>query len=208
MQKSVSQKREWTLTEEAFDRLLGLLDPQRDRAGEVLENLRRKLMKFFESRGCLSPDECSDDTIDRVARALDQGVEIRTLTPALYFHGVARHVLREYWRKPERKESALESLTPQNPSESPGMLEAQELAQENSRRRYDCLKSCMNKLPDNERETITQYYQATGRTKIENRNRLAQELSLTINALRIRAYRLREVLQGCMENYLKRSRKA
>ena len=54
----------------AFEQLLSVLDADRDRAGERYEVIRRKLLKFFEWRGCQRPDELADQTIDRVLEAL------------------------------------------------------------------------------------------------------------------------------------------
>jgi len=201
-----AQHQEWTLTQQALDRLLAWLDSDRERAGAKLENVRRKLMKFFECQGCLSPEEYTDATIDRVAKTIDQSVEIRTSEPALYFHGVARNVLKEYWRRPERKWATLETLLPsQHPGEDPVEMEAQALESRTLEQRYNCLQGCAQELPPVYRELIVQYYHATGRTKIENRERLAREMKVTVNALRIRAHRLRAELETCVEKCLKRS---
>lgn len=199
MANSSAQNKEWTLTQEALDKLLARLDVERERAAAKLEKIRRKLMKFFECQGCLSPEEYTDETIDRVAKTIDQGVAIRTTDPSLYFHGVARNVLKEYWRKPERKWAPFDSLLPsQHPGENPAELEAQELENQTMARRYHCLQRCAQELPPAYRELIVQYYHAAGRVKIENRNRLAKEMNITVNALRIRAHRLRAELEVCV----------
>jgi len=202
---SSEQNKEWILTQAALDKLLAWLDPDRAAAGAKLESIRRKLMKFFECQGCLSPEEYTDATIDRVAKAIDQSVEIRTSEPALYFHGVARNVLKEYWRKPERKWAPFETLLPsQHPGEDPIELEARASKSQRMEQRYQCLQGCAQELPPVYRELIVQYYYATGRTKIENRERLAREMKVTVNALRIRAHRLRAELETCVEKCLKR----
>jgi DNA-directed RNA polymerase specialized sigma24 family protein len=199
------RKKEWILTQTALDKLLAWLDPDRERAGVKLENIRRKVMKFFECQGCLSPEEYTDATIDRVAKTIDQSVEIRTSEPSLFFHGVARNVLKEYWRKPERKWATFETLLPsQHPGEDPNELEAQALKNQTGEQRYHCLQCCAQELPTVYRELIVQYYYATGRTKIENRERLAGEMKVTVNALRIRAHRIRAELETCVEKCLKR----
>ena len=43
MLRSGARKKDWTLTKEAFERLLDSLDANRERAGEKYENVRRKL---------------------------------------------------------------------------------------------------------------------------------------------------------------------
>jgi DNA-directed RNA polymerase specialized sigma24 family protein len=203
---SPEQNKAWSLNQEALDKLLAWLNPDREVAGAKLENIRHKLMKFFECQGCLSPEEYADATIDRVAKAIEQSVEIRTSEPALYFHGVARNVLKEYWRKPERKWAPFETLLPsQHPGEDPIELETQALESQTMEQRYQCLQGCARELPPVYRELIVQYYHATGRTKIENRERLAREMNVTVNALRIRAHRLRAELETCVEKCLKQS---
>jgi hypothetical protein len=60
----------------------------------------------------------------------------------------------------------------------------------------------MQSLTPEERFLIVRYYQGTQRSKIENRRALAANLGLTMNALSIRACRIREKLERCMRKYL------
>jgi hypothetical protein len=41
----------WTLTPDAFERLLSSFDANREIAGQIYENMRRKLLEFFDDRG-------------------------------------------------------------------------------------------------------------------------------------------------------------
>ena len=50
---------------EGFDRLLAVLDPDRDEAGRRYDLFRRKLVRFFEWKGAPWPDELADETLDR-----------------------------------------------------------------------------------------------------------------------------------------------
>jgi hypothetical protein len=45
-----------------------------------------------------------------------------------------------------------------------------------------------------------QYYEQEKRAKIDRRRKLAEELGITLNALRIKAFRIRAALQECVEN--------
>jgi hypothetical protein len=92
--------KEWGLTRSALDRLLGWLDSDPAAAAKKYEHIRRALIKYFESHGCRTPEDQADSAIDRVARRVDEGVEIGVDEPAMYFFGVARHVLQEYQRRP------------------------------------------------------------------------------------------------------------
>ena len=96
MLRSAARKKDWTLTKEAFERLLSSLDARRDRAGEKYESVRRKLTEFFEARGSLSPADHADETINRVARKLEEGENVQDLSR--YFYGVARLLLKETLR--------------------------------------------------------------------------------------------------------------
>ena len=48
-------RQKWTLTQEAFDKLLVALGGDRDSAAEKYLEIRTNLVRFFEWRGCLVP---------------------------------------------------------------------------------------------------------------------------------------------------------
>ncbi|MGH9330319.1 MAG: RNA polymerase sigma factor, partial [Vicinamibacterales bacterium] len=50
-----------------FARLLERLDPDPDRAAAAYERLRAALEKFFDWHGAWPPEECADETLDRLA---------------------------------------------------------------------------------------------------------------------------------------------
>ncbi len=58
------------LTETGFKRLLESLDSDREIAGQKYERIQRKLVSFFEWRGCAAAEDLADKTIDRVTRRL------------------------------------------------------------------------------------------------------------------------------------------
>ena len=100
MESPISLKKNWVLTQDAFDVLLARLDRNQERAGQKYEHVRHALITFFESRGSASPEDHADDTINRVARRLVEGSEIPVDKLPGYFYGVARNVLKEYWGLP------------------------------------------------------------------------------------------------------------
>jgi hypothetical protein len=63
-----------------------------------------------------------------------------------------------------------------------------------------CLERCMDKLVASNRELITRYYAGKERIKIENRRALAEEFGITLNALSIRACRIRDRLEDCVRS--------
>src|SRR5881396_3250125 len=83
-----TSRQKWTLTQDAFDRLLASLNPDRDAAADRYLEIRSKLVRFFEWRGFSTPDEYADETINRCAKKIGEGEEIRDL--ASYSIGVAR----------------------------------------------------------------------------------------------------------------------
>ena len=203
---STSRKKVWTLTREAFDLLLASLDADRELAAHKYELIRAKLLKYFECRGCPSPEDLADDTINRVARRLYEGRQIWTAEPASYFYGVARNVLREYWVSPEREFTTLESLpSPVHPYT--GALRQQEVEREQSRVecRLDWLVACLSQLPAESRELILDYYQGERAERIRHRKQMAERLGIPQNALRIRVHRIRERLEHSFSEQLRQS---
>jgi len=173
-----------------FDNLLNWLSSDKREAGQKYENIRQKLLKFFEWRGCFDAEECADQTIDRVMSKISRGEEIRTKNQYLYFLGVARNVLLEYLS--------------QIPSIDPDEIESQRQEEAIWQQRLACMKQCLQILPREKRVLITGYYQGEKRTKIENRQKLAQWYQLSENALRIRTCRIREELETCIEGCMKK----
>jgi hypothetical protein len=121
----VSVKKQWTLTQVAFDSLLAWLDPERERAGEKYEVIRARLIKVFAYRGCHTPEELADETINRVTRKIDTVAESYDGDPALYFYGVAQMIHLEYLRR---------KTEPQPPPAS---------HPEDSEQEYQCLDECL-----------------------------------------------------------------
>lgn len=192
-------KKDWTVTQAAFDRLLQELDPDRERAGEIYEQIRQKLTKFFQWRGCATPEDYADRTIDRVARKIGEGAGLQTQNPYLYFHGVAINVLREHWKEVQKAE--VKPLDDIQPPQAPN----REPENEEKERKFECLDGCVKRLPANQLVLITEYHQGDGGAKIARRNQLAEQLGIPLNALRIRAYRIRGELETCVSECIKRN---
>lgn len=184
------------LTPEGFEVLLAQLDPERERAGELYETIRHKLVRLFEWRGCASPEDLADETINRVARRLAEGVELRSSDPYGYFCGVAHLVYKEVLRRAAREHRALTSgdlHPPVSEDEEP------------SDHRLDCLRRCLAQLPPDQRDLVLRYHHGKsdqGENNIRNRQQLAQEAGIPMNALRIRVHRVRRKLESCVHSCL------
>jgi len=186
-------KKDWDLSEQAFARLLAWLDEGTDSRGERYLEIRRRLVLYFDRKNCLSPDELADETLNRVARRLEEETAIITDAPAHYCYIVARFVLLEALRKRRREQSW-------NKRTGAG-ADFDEEKQERERR-VECLERCMAELDLENRELIIGYYQSEKRRKIENRREMAEKMGISLNALSIRASRIREKLEVCISKCL------
>jgi DNA-directed RNA polymerase specialized sigma24 family protein len=173
----------WDITQDAFDHFLTWLDPDREKAGRKYEDIRRRLIKIFACRGCSASEDLADETINRVIRKSQELADSYTGDPALYFCGVARNVHLEYVKK---NPVWLPVPAPDPP--------------EQKEREYRCLERCMEVLTQPNRELVLEYYKEEKHEKIVHRKELASRLGVAVNALRIRAYRIRASLLVCVEN--------
>ena len=182
-------RRRWVLTQEAFDGLLASLGEDRESAGERYLEIRSNLIRFFQWRGSQFPEDHADETINRIAKKISEKEEIRN--PASYYLGVARMLLLEINRERVKQQQALSELTCSLiTSDQPDESEA----------RIDCLRACLQRLSSENRELILQYYNGEKSAKIDSRKKLSQRLGIPVNTLRMRALRIRENLQRCVEN--------
>jgi len=184
-EKTLTKRREWALNQEAFDSLLLWLDGERENAGRLYEDIRRRLIKLFVCRGCAAPEELADETINRVAKRVDEIAQTYVGDPALYFCGVANKV-------------HLETLRRRPPVVPPPVPERSE----ESERELICLEKCIEILSSTNRNLVIQYYQEEKQARIKQRQRLAEQLGIPLNALRIRAHRIRAVLKDCVRQCL------
>lgn len=159
--------------------------------------MRRRLVAYFGRKHCPNPDELADETMNRVARRLKEEGTIIADAPAHYCYIVARFVLLEFLRKEQPDVSFDEKLLFRQTARIDEMRDMSE-AQEERERRWDCLERCMAGMEMVTRELIVGYYHGEQRAKIENRRAMAVKLGITVNALSIRACRIREKLENCI----------
>jgi DNA-directed RNA polymerase specialized sigma24 family protein len=186
-----NRKKRWSLTQDTFDTLLAHLDSSRELAGAKYITLRSKLVKFFECRGCLYPEDLADETINRVAKKLCEGNIENVIT---YHFGVARMLFKETLSEREREWAALNDLRSFQPISED---------QQKHDTRLECFNICLQSLPAESREIIISYYQGEKHAKIENRNHLAKRLGIPLNSLRIRTCRIRAKLEECISDCLR-----
>jgi DNA-directed RNA polymerase specialized sigma24 family protein len=151
--------------------------------------MHRRLTSYFDRKNCASPQDLADETLIRVARRLQEEGEITGQTPAHYCYTVARFVFLEHYRKAGSSVTVAADEVPasagsNSTNDDAGMLR--------------CLEECLNRLESDQRKMILEYYQGERRVKIALRRKLADRLGLTMNALTIRACRIRDRLEACV----------
>jgi DNA-directed RNA polymerase specialized sigma24 family protein len=172
-----STRQRWQLDRRAFDLLLAALDADRVAASGKYERLRGKLINLFAWERCEAPQELADEALDRLARKLAEGLPLQS--PDQYALGIARRMLLEQRRASYVKQTALRALRYLG---GPSARDA-ELLRSTER--------CLAELPEESRDLIERYY-------AEDRDAIANELDISLNALRNRALRIREKLLDCV----------
>jgi DNA-directed RNA polymerase specialized sigma24 family protein len=71
---------------------------------------------------------------------------------------------------------------------------------------FECLDKCLEKLTARNRDLILEYYRDEETGKIEHRKALASRLGIGLNALRIRAHRIRGNVETCVFECLEHNR--
>jgi DNA-directed RNA polymerase specialized sigma24 family protein len=190
-------KRDWTLTRGALLRLLSWLDGGINSDGHSYLEMRRRLLAYFERRNCSMPDDLADQTLNRVARRLEEEGTIDDV-PAKYCYIVARFVFMERLREARKDHALVEKIRryPAGQPHSEAAADEETAAQEQM---LNCLERCTGKLEPQNREIIIRYYTGNERVKIENRRALAASLGISVNAVSIRACRIRDKLEECVK---------
>jgi DNA-directed RNA polymerase specialized sigma24 family protein len=182
-------RQKWSLTQAAFDGLLACLDSNRDIAAHRYLRMRRDLVRLFEWRGCYTPDDYADETINRCARKIEQGEEIRDL--AMYSIGVARMLLREMCRDRSRQARSLDEI--------PELCAWPEIRSD-LEHGVEALRLSLEQLSHDDRFLILNYYKGDKSDKIKTRKMLSELFGIGTSTLRMRAMRIREKLRLCTQN--------
>lgn len=184
------------LDQAAMQALLDALGPGSADAGAAYEELRERLIRFFRWNNCLFSEDLADTALDRLAEKLAHGDE-PILNPARFVAGIARMVLLEQYAQQNREKKMLSFLS---------WFQAIRGEQNEDRQQHeDALDSCLERMSPENRALLERYYSGDAGERIRNRQALANELGIAMNALRNRALRLRAQLEKCTARYLARS---
>ncbi len=169
--------------QQEFDALLRWLGETPEEAGRAYEVIRRRLIALFVGRGATEPEDLADETINRVARAVQKEGFVREGAPIRYFYGVAKMVHLESLRR---------HPVPEHPFHDTDEIEGE----------YQCLEQCIEHLPDRSRELVLEYYQEQGRARFAYRAQMAIRLDVPVSTLRVQAHRIRGLLRECITECL------
>lgn len=198
MQKT-NLKKNWLISENAFGALLKWLDTEKKSDGECYLEIHERLVNYFDRKNCQNPDELADETLNRVARRLEEEGKLESQTPAKYCYITAKFVFLENLRNKDKHNVSIDE-TVENKLFSKTFDDKTE-----KEKRLNCLEICAETLDFVNREIIFGYYYGEERIKIENRRKLASKFELSINALSIRACRIREKLHICVVKCLEKN---
>jgi DNA-directed RNA polymerase specialized sigma24 family protein len=172
-----------------LDRLLSRLDSDPDRAAAEYHRLRVTLEKFFDWHCAWPPEECADETLDRLASKLATEVEI--VDVRAYARGIARLVLLEWRRRPAPV--SMDARLGHEPRVPPAADDHEGEAF------LACFERCLAALSAESHAIVLEYYAAERRAKIDNRRRLAESLGISESALRNRVQRIRNRIERCVQ---------
>jgi hypothetical protein len=187
--------------EKVSRKFLNWLGEGTDSDGQRYLEVRRRLVLYFDRKNCVAPTELADETLNRVARKLEENGEITDVSALQYCYITAKSVFLETLLS-EKRTPFHRPLANANSGNLVGQfvtLPEADPVVDQKEKISDCLDSCLKLLSSEDRDLIVDYYSGQQRGRIERRAALAARLSLTANGLSIRACRVREKLEQCIQ---------
>ena len=195
-----SSKNRRALSRPALDAMLERLGHDQDLAGLKYQEIRAALIRYLRCGGCLTPEEHADEVINIVAERVLENKPFNSSNPNAHFFAVARNLLRDYWKKRDRQPLPLEELPPGlQPFHDPEEEQQERARRETSERQAECLDRCLRELAVEEYDLILRYYMNEKAEKTRGRREIAGETGKSINALRVKAHRIRKKLERCCD---------
>jgi RNA polymerase sigma factor (sigma-70 family) len=178
--------------DDPFDLFLSSLSSDRDTAEKKLKDIRRRLIIMLDCRGCTCSEDLADEAMLRFAHRLPKMDPPFAGDVIPYLYTVAYNLYLEYIDKQFLP-------LPDDVTELPGPDEEDVNTKEQL---HECLDACLDRMDPKSRDLVLDYYRLEKQSKIDFRKLLAQELGVSVNALRIRLHNLRADLEKCIEQCL------
>lgn len=172
-----------------FTRFLELLSSTNDgeEGGSCYIRLYRKLEGFFGMKGIRDPVGAAAATIDIAVKKLAEGTPVPDAEK--YCMGIARNIAKERFRNESREIKAFLEFVEDLDNGS-----SEQVARINQ-----VLKPCFELLSAEDQEMLAAYCRVLrGRARAEYRREMAARMKTTVQALRMRATRLRKELTDCV----------
>ncbi|HYP29075.1 MAG TPA: hypothetical protein VE262_20360 [Blastocatellia bacterium] len=167
-----------------FDSFLLSLEPGLPDSASRYKLFRSKMVKFFEWRQCEDAAGLADETIARSFKQISAGTQILAEDPYPYVYGIAKNLYKEYVRRQVRDEKLAKKI-----EERPAPAEES----------HDCRAQCLRQVPEGKLKLLQRYY-----LHPEERETLALEHNMTMNALRLQVHRLKKELKECQEDCMRK----
>lgn len=158
------------------DTCIGIaMDPPDQNVSTIMEQefpgIRSKLEFYFRHNGCFDPADLADETISRAYGRLSGGAKL-TAKLSSYVFGIAKNVLREYW-KSHRETGLQEANIPSSVETAHKRVEQSVL-----------IDRCLHGLCARDQQLLRAYFGDDDRADV------AAEAGLSPNGLRIRVCRI------------------
>jgi RNA polymerase sigma factor (sigma-70 family) len=168
--------------DDGFEQFLIRCEPDMSSFAERHRRLRAKLIRFFASRHSEDAEGLADETIGRLVTIVYAGEQIEN--PPGYALGIARNVYREHVRRTARLSQIDEDWEI--------AIEDRQSGAELDSFNDECARLCFQKLPDDKRLLLEQYYSDEG-----SREELAGQAGVSLAGLRTKIHRLKAELRKC-----------
>lgn len=162
-----------------FDLLLLRLEPALADPPARYKRLRLKLIKYFQWKRCNDAEMLADETISRIIMKISEGQILQGDKLYSYVYAIAANLYKEYVREEQKKSTLLANI--------PQFRDPVEFD--------DCRHLCLRKLSSDKLKLIQEYY-----LNEKSPQQLAEELNVTLNALRLQIHRIKKELRACYKD--------
>lgn len=179
------------LPKNSFAKLLRAFSANESEAAVLYSQTRDSLVRFFQLKGDIDPDEATDVTLDRVQLKLEQNIVVENISK--YCFGVARFISLERFRLETRqKHAGLEFYADERKDEKDEENDGLAL-----------MKQCFDSLTDSEKEFLRSYFvDLPFSDQTAHRDQYAAKHNISVKSIRVRIFRLRQRLGNCVKEKL------